>query len=264
MKKVFVLSVFLLSISAVFSQEICDNAIDDDADGLIDMNDPDCACSGVGTTGTAVTSLIPNPSFEQNSCCPSSFSQLYCADNWIQASNATSDYFNLCGYTGIFNSPNTPLPGAPGGAGYGGFYSNPGWEENIGACLTSPMLAGTQYTLNLNLAYSVGSTTLDLSIYGTPNCSDLPWGTSSCAVGSGSWMLLGFTTVTLPANQSWNVVTVVFTPPVDIYAVSIGGPCGGQAPANNYYFLDELTLASSASFNSGGITETGNWCVPMI
>src|SRR5690606_20226343 len=120
-----------------------------------------------------VTSLIPNPSFEDNSCCPSGVSQLNCADFWQQASNATSDYFNLCGYTGIFNSPNTPIPG--GGQGYGGFYSNVGWEENIGACLSTPMTAGTSYTLQLWTAWSVGSTTLNLHLFGTPNCGDLPW-----------------------------------------------------------------------------------------
>ena len=40
-------------------EEICDNAIDDDNDGLIDLNDSDCACILVEPV-----SLIPNPSFE--------------------------------------------------------------------------------------------------------------------------------------------------------------------------------------------------------
>ncbi len=33
-------------ISSVYAQEICDNGIDDDNDGLIDMNDNDCECQG--------------------------------------------------------------------------------------------------------------------------------------------------------------------------------------------------------------------------
>jgi gliding motility-associated-like protein len=260
MKKLLTLFLAFMAISFSYAQEICDNGIDDDADGLIDMNDPDCACNGLSTGGsTSVTSLIPNPSFENNTCCPSSVSQLNCAVSWIQASNATSDYFNTCGYTGIFNSPNLPLPG--NGAGYAGFYSNPNWEENIGACLTAPMLAGTSYTMDFNTAWSVGSQTLDLTLYGTPNCGDLPWNTSTCAVGSGSWMVLGSVTVTYPANQSWQQVQITFTPPVDIYAVSIGGPCGAQQAGTNYYFVDELTLATTSAFQPGfAITESGNWC----
>ncbi len=39
-------------------EEICDNAIDDDNDGLIDLNDSDCACEMV-----SLESIIPNPSF---------------------------------------------------------------------------------------------------------------------------------------------------------------------------------------------------------
>ena len=95
MKKLLLFCSISFSISFSFSQEICGNGIDDDGDLLIDLNDPDCACSGFGGGSTTVTSLIPNPSFESNTCCPSSVSQLYCADNWVQASNATSDYFNL-------------------------------------------------------------------------------------------------------------------------------------------------------------------------
>lgn len=259
MKKLLLSLLTILATCLVtYGQENCANGIDDDADGLIDMNDPDCACSGFGGGSTSVTSLIPNPSFEDYSCCPNGVSDLHCADSWIQASNATSDYFNTCGYTGIFNSPNLPLPG--GGAGYGGFYSNPNWEENIGACLNAPMTAGTSYTMDLYTAWSTGSTTLQLTLYGTPNCADLPWNTSTCAVGSGAWMVLGSVTVNYAANQSWQQVQITFTPPVNINAVSIGGPCGGQQAGSNYYFVDGLTLATTASFSPGNVTESGNWC----
>ena len=82
----------------LFAQEICDNGVDDDSDGLIDLNDPDCQCAGITGSSASVQDLIPNSSFEDTDCCPSSFSQLNCAQNWVQASNATSDYFNTCDY----------------------------------------------------------------------------------------------------------------------------------------------------------------------
>ena len=51
--KVFYILFLLLSNSIIFSQEICDNGIDDDGDGQIDLNDSDCYCI--------------NPSLENNS-----------------------------------------------------------------------------------------------------------------------------------------------------------------------------------------------------
>jgi gliding motility-associated-like protein len=257
MIKKFALLFIALAGTAIYAQEICDNGIDDDLDGDIDLLDDECTCLGLGLGSTTVTSLIPNPSFEDMTCCPAFVSQLNCADFWIQASNATSDYFNLCNYTGIFNSPDTPIPG--GGSGYAGFYSNSNWEENIGACLNSPMLAGTDYTLNFWTAWSAGNQNLEITLYGTPDCSDLPWPTSSCSVGNGQWQVLGSVVVNYAPNQSWVNVEITFTPTVNINAVSIGGPCNPSG-SGNYYFIDELTLAESSAFTAMTISETGNWC----
>ncbi len=43
--KTVLMFLFLFSVSSAFSQEICDNGIDDDGDGLIDCLDPDCLTS---------------------------------------------------------------------------------------------------------------------------------------------------------------------------------------------------------------------------
>ena len=83
--------------------EICDNAIDDDNDGLIDINDPDCECPIIEPI-----SRIPNPSFEEKNCCPGSRSELNCADNWIQASAPTTDYLHTCGWMGWEQFPPPP------------------------------------------------------------------------------------------------------------------------------------------------------------
>ena len=85
-------------------EEICDNALDDDEDGLIDLNDPDCDCPVLEPV-----SAIPNPSFEDMNCCPQDISQLSCADTWIQASEATTDYLHTCGWMGWEELP-PPLP----------------------------------------------------------------------------------------------------------------------------------------------------------
>jgi len=83
-----ILVTFIYSIGHIHAQEICDNATDDDNDGFIDLNDSDCNCSDTIIQGNPI-SLVPNPSFEDYSCIPTSFSQLDCADNWIQAHHLT-------------------------------------------------------------------------------------------------------------------------------------------------------------------------------
>ena len=97
MKKLLIIILSLLPI-ILTSQEICNNGIDDDGDGLIDLHDDECECEGFSSAQN-VPSLIPNYSFEDHSCCPGGYSQLNCADTWQQASGNTSDYFNTCGFT---------------------------------------------------------------------------------------------------------------------------------------------------------------------
>ncbi|MEL6717894.1 MAG: hypothetical protein AAFP82_04195, partial [Bacteroidota bacterium] len=84
-------AILFLSFSTSSMEEICDNALDDDRDGLIDINDPDCVCEVLEPI-----SLIPNPSFEDLNCCPSGRSQLNCAEVWIQASEPTTDLIHSC------------------------------------------------------------------------------------------------------------------------------------------------------------------------
>jgi len=57
------------------TDEICNNSIDDDGDGFIDLDDPECFCY--------VENLIPNPGFEKISdCCgPSMDSPVTCLED---------------------------------------------------------------------------------------------------------------------------------------------------------------------------------------
>ena len=123
MKASLYIFTILLIQGFAFSQEVCDNGMDDDLDGLIDLQDTtDCFCQLV-KADSSLSSLIPNPSFESRTCCPSAASQLSCANNWVQASGATSDYFNTCGLRAIGTWPQPPLP-LPDGNGYVGFFNN--------------------------------------------------------------------------------------------------------------------------------------------
>jgi len=94
--------------------EICDNGVDDDMDGLIDIQDDDCVCPE-----WKPISLTPNPSFELQDCCPVEPSSVNCASGWVQASKATPDYFHNCNYSGsdIFDLPH-PIPDGEGFVGF--------------------------------------------------------------------------------------------------------------------------------------------------
>jgi large repetitive protein len=132
-QKLFVIIVFVSG--TCLSQEICNNGIDDDGNGLIDLNDPECICNQL-----QITSLIPNPSFEDFTQCPTGPSQLNFCTSWIQATNATTDYFN-CGY-----SSGVEMPYPDQNAVVGAIF-RPEWKEYLGTCLPVPLEANTNYKL---------------------------------------------------------------------------------------------------------------------
>jgi hypothetical protein len=59
----------LLTSYSSFSQEICNNGKDDDGDGLIDLQDPDCQCR-FNVSGN----ILKNGSFELYKNCPTNYS----------------------------------------------------------------------------------------------------------------------------------------------------------------------------------------------
>lgn len=268
----------LFSVSLIQAQEICNNGIDDDADGLIDLNDAaDCVCNGIGGGGGPVPSLIPNPSFENMSCCPSSYSQVNCAQGWVQASDPTSDYMNTCGM--VFNAATAAgLVPFPNGNGIVGAIFDPGWQEYVGSCLTSPMTAGTSYTIEFNIASTpidgygdvcnggvINFGAIDISIFGTNNCANLPFSGTGCPSGSG-YDLLG--SVSYSPVSSWGLVSITFTPTQNINAIVLGSPCtlppdynsgtlGGCYP---YFYFDNLVLNNSALFSPVSVTPSGDIC----
>ncbi len=233
------------------AQEICTNGTDDDADGLIDLNDPECPCS-TAITPENVESYINNHSFEEQvqgpngPCCPfgfvSAFSPpwLSCAAGWFQATSATSDYFHECGYS----PPGFPLP-PPDGLGALGFYAFQGYMEYVGTCLTiasppQPLLAGTSYTISMWVSAvaangdhtqsiteadpSVFPDLLPLAIFGYANaCVPFPIGTEACIGLQPGWQELG--RVEYQPTGEWTRVSITFTPTEEIHSVIIGGAC---------------------------------------
>ncbi|MCB0649436.1 MAG: gliding motility-associated C-terminal domain-containing protein [Saprospiraceae bacterium] len=244
------------TVSKIYIED-CTNGLDDDRDGWTDLNDPDCIC-----TQAPPLSLIPNPSFEDNTCCPRSRSQLNCAVGWIQASDATTDYLNTCGWMGPeeFAVP-TPIPDGDGFVGFrdgrvaNGGNSEPGWKEYAGACLISPLKANTTYRFEFFLGFSTAdrSPSIEISFFGTADCKYLPFGSGNdqfgCPTNGANWEYLGSRMVESTGRPNWVKTGVEITPKRDMAAVAIGPAC---TPSSNllstYYYFDNLVLADSKSF----------------
>jgi len=114
--------------------------------------------------GDIDASLIPNPSFEEFTGCPTTYSQLNLAVAWVQATDATSDYWvgaPSCPdewRDGLGGLGQIPQQASDGDAIVGSIAKPVGdYFEYIGACLISPLQAGTTYTFNLDIAAATDS-----------------------------------------------------------------------------------------------------------
>jgi len=87
----------------VVIEEDCFNGIDDDGDGLVDVQDPDCLCAFVLDTAN----LISNPSFTyaEQDCAPNftgcparSALQDNCVEDWVSVNNSLilTNYYTKC------------------------------------------------------------------------------------------------------------------------------------------------------------------------
>jgi len=244
-------------LSAQVTLEICDNALDDDEDGLIDINDDDCVCTIVEPV-----SLIPNPSFEEQDCCPSEGRMLACASGWIQASEPTTDYLHTCGWLGWINSP-PPLP-FPDGQGIVGFrdgrlnngINSPSWKEYAGACLPSPLLAGETYRFEFDLGFidQRRSPSIEITFFGTTDCDYLPFGVGNenlgCPTNGFNWVRLGSKRVSATTSSSWVKTFIEAVPLDDIKAIAIGPSCDSTSSSQgSYYFFDNLLLDDARAFD---------------
>ncbi|THH34949.1 gliding motility-associated C-terminal domain-containing protein [Neolewinella litorea] len=123
---------FLLVGPSLSAQENCSNGIDDDGDGLVDLNDKEnCSCA----LSSTLTSLLPNPSLEdfdpgQFGCTsrqpggrPDAVNQANCLTGWRRASLGTTDSWNAFTFTnaGPYFPSTLPLP-LPSGTGVAGFW----------------------------------------------------------------------------------------------------------------------------------------------
>jgi gliding motility-associated-like protein len=262
-----------LLAGGLYSQEICDNALDDDADGLIDLNDPDCTCTVPGE----IPSFLPNSSFEsyepggdcfssQESGAPDNVNQANCLSGWRQVSEGTTDAWNAF----TFNGRGPYFPAAipqpmPNGSGLAGFWvgvseAEGEYREYLGACIEdNPLEQGVYYSLEFSLGFIdyqifgdsiVYSPPVELTLYGVEQCGDLPFSGTGCPEAEGAPGYIPLATVSVSGSPgSWQDGAFFFYVPTTIRAIAVGGSCspapdGGNDFSfwRNYYFIDNLLL----------------------
>ncbi len=181
LRQLLVLALFF-TLTSLGAQENCANGIDDDGDGLIDLNDrEDCSCG----LPSATASLLPNPSLEkfaadQPGCrsqqpngLPDDTNQANCLVGWERTSFGTTDAWNaftLPGSAPTFPSElPQPLPSGTSVAGFmvgvkdteGVQFVNAdgsavrGYREYLAACLTDEQTIelGEDYRLTFSLGF---------------------------------------------------------------------------------------------------------------
>lgn len=273
---------FLFNLTCL-SQEICNNGIDDDGDGLKDLLDPDCLCNPVATT-----SLIPNHDFEDYTSCPSGVGQINRASPWDQGTLGKPNYINKCGFvpSNLNNYPsdgflpNDEVEFFPSGDGIAGAIMSIPYSEYIKSTLTTTIPAGTSAQLTLKVAAiiynnSIGPddmnfsalTQTNLTLYGRSNATNSPFPTFTNPNISGSpWIEIG--SASYIPKPKWQDVTINFTPSIEISQIMIGAP---EVLPDSYfvplmhigsfpYFLYDDVLLNTLSEAELFITRSGNIC----
>ena len=276
----FLLFIFLLHGHAVLAQEICNNGIDDDSDGLVDLHDPDCQCHFVVTDN-----LLQNGSFELYDHCPVNYT--YISDSkiatyWQYGSlmNEAEYYHNLtCSFDSstimVHMPPVLPLPDGEGFVSIlNSAFINPIPEKDmpkgyVGQCLQAPLSAGDSYTLSFYAGrfrswdnFIGKNFPFTVAVFGNADCNAVPFGDLS-ALGNGcplnypGWVLLGKKDVT--SAGEWVQSKISFIPSSPINVIEIGVDCSvlPQIPDladsttfldYHIYYLDDLHLLPTKDF----------------
>ncbi|MEO0790538.1 MAG: SprB repeat-containing protein, partial [Bacteroidota bacterium] len=246
--RTILLGILTLLSATVLAQEICDNGIDDDGDGLVDLQDNDCICVESFTGVTA--------DFEDISCCPQSAAAIDClADGWTTIDVGTPDLSNTCGYIGGVGLPEVPLP-IPSGNGAISMLSIqdsqfPG-NEGIARCLDCGFIAGETYEIsffvgfNSNLSWNSGD--VEFAIYGKEDCSDIPDQNPLPCIEDDGWVEMATFGVESVIN-SWVIVNGSFVSPGNYSAIAFKTSCAyiTQVGLNQYHFMDDLQISGNFS-----------------
>jgi hypothetical protein len=209
----------------------------------------------------AQTNLVPNPSFEDTVSCPTGAAEIEKAVGWTQ--NGSSDYFNICGYTGSVGVPYTfggfqqPASGNAfaGICTYYSLISN--YRENIAHQLSSSLSIGTKYYVSFKTNLSLGSA-------GDANCATDKIGAmfSTVAFTGFYWVITNnpqvYSNTTITDTLSWSKVFGSFVADSAYNHIVIGNffddintdttKVYSTSADKAYYFIDDICVSTDSLF----------------
>ena len=269
------LALFCYSIQA---QEICNNGIDDDRDGRVDLQDDDCI--------NGIYNLIRNHSFESVGACPDGWSKLHYAAYWLQPhpTAGSTDLYHKCGdchYKLFGNIQHSPLP-PPHGEAFAGFYDTQQYDtygeykEYLATCLFKPLRKNRSYRVRFSLGFlkPLQNTTVlpskspvNISLFGNPSCNALQYSTGfrRCPMTmQGEWTELKKMEVSGSPGE-WVTVEAEIEAPADINGLVIGPSCTPNAhDGQNYYLIDQILLYEKELHHLPQIDRTGDVCADTL
>jgi gliding motility-associated-like protein len=286
--KLFLTLALCLCVCSLPAQEICDNGLDDDNDGWVDLQDPDCACRWEPTKN-----ILLNPSVEEHKHCLTNgapYSENYdIVEHWLYGVQPNGDiafYRNLScpadSAWAILNYVPRPIPDGNGFLEMIRGTTRPGMSDvpestakkyYVAQCLQTPLIKDRDYTFSFYGAaylnkqvtkFAIDSFTV--AVFGNSDCNAVPFGTANkgngCPTNYPGWVMLGKTTFVSP--YQWVQAKMMLTIPQDINVIEIGQDCslvylgdtsvGGNVASKPYYYLDNFQLAETKDFNFQYIT----------
>jgi hypothetical protein len=214
--------------------------------------------AAVAVSPARAVNLVPNPSFETFTSCPTSFGQLSLATPWDVPNTGTSDYLNACAPV-VFPSVNVPnneqgFQNARTGVGYAGlipYSAAADYREYLEAPLTSPLTPGTPYLVKFYVSLADQSLLaidrlgayLSVGPVGpVPNYAALPF---TPQVESPQFVALNDAT-------NWVLVSGVYVASGGEDHITIGNfhddastttsPGPGAWPGGAYYYVDDVSV----------------------
>lgn len=248
-----ILLLLFLSTAFCYGQEICDNAIDDDGDSLIDLQDDECDCQDIFDD----TVYLPNGDFESTlMCCPSNdFADGDCLESWI-ALTFSPELIDPDCYSIL--SEGEEVIGAPIDDNFLGMVYNDfnsfDLKETFGTCTNATLLNGNRYRLTLEVRMSVNEEKISgegnpyLYFYGLKTCAEL----IQPSVIESDFCELDFDLTPLdsiPFDEilpgEWSKVTRDFIPAEDINAIIVAFDCQENFRYNveRFVLLDDINIS---------------------
>lgn len=212
----------------------------------------------------AQINLIPNPSFEEDTACPTQISQIYKLKDWYSV-NTTPDYFNKCynntannnalipsnafGYQNVNNGCHSYV-----GINHFGYGINSTNNELIGVKLISSLTTGTKYYLSMKVSLANRSRKSGNNLGATFHLNKPPY---TFTISPTNFAHITFSQTPVDTN-SWVTLFSSFTSNNNFEYITIGNfydtlsfnriDLYNEVSPNIYFYLDDICLTTDSAF----------------